>query len=950
MSIPRATARLQLHKDFTLDDAAGVVDYYAALGISHLYLSPILTARPGSTHGYDIVDPTRINPELGGEPALRRLVQKLRGARMGLIIDIVPNHMGVGGADNPWWLHVLEWGRHSRYARWFDIDWDSPDPMLRGKILLPFLGDQYAQTLRSGDLRLQFDAECGELYLGYYTHRFPLAPWTYGLVLRHGGTAVHAATAGFSEIDPNGDDACERHRQRCTVLRNIARSGEGMAAIERALAAFIPADVADAADAHGVGRLHRLLERQNYRLTWWRNAAEEINWRRFFEVSDLAGIRVELDDVFDATHALILRLYEEGLIDGVRIDHVDGLADPIAYCRKLRGALEALSAKRPADAADDHPYIVVEKILTHGETLRTDWAIDGTTGYDFMEQAGALLHDDSGAAPLGKMWAELTGDSDTFAAHVANARRQLLRENFVGEFAALTRAVHAVARTELETRDISQAAIARVLTELLVAFPVYRTYWSEDGRDDADRDVIERALNEARRNLASQDLSLLDTLIMLFDTANIDADASADAPELRRLAVRRFEQLTPPLAAKSVEDTVFYRYGRLLSRNEVGGDPEYFSSSVDDFHAFNQEHARHFPHALLATATHDHKRGEDVRARLAVLSEITDEWEEAVRRWKRLHTGLRVRLPTEDEAVELVAPALDAEIMLYQMIFGAWPPDLRADDADGLQHYAERLAAWQRKALREAKRHSSWAMPNDDYEQACDRFLTALFDRERSGAFLDEMAEWVQRTAAAGIANSLTQTLLRLTSPGVPDLYQGTEFWDFSLVDPDNRRPVDYAARRLLLAEAADLPDLPDLPDLLDAGPYAGWQQKQLKQPLIRTALALRARAPDLFAQGEYIPLRAEGPLADHVVAFARRHQGRRVVIAALRRTLLLVGPDLALRSDGEPTTIALPDRLGDSVDLLSGRRLATTARLDVAALFAALPVALLDESAPAPR
>ena len=947
MSIPRATARLQLHKEFTFDDAAGIVDYYAALGISHLYLSPILTARPGSMHGYDIVDPTRINPELGGEPALRRLVQKLRGAGMGLIADIVPNHMGVGGADNPWWLHVLEWGRRSRYARWFDIEWNSPDPMLRGKILLPFLGDQYAQTLRSGELRLQFDADNGQLYLGYFAHRFPLAPWTYGLVLRHGGTAIHAATAGFSEIDPDNDDAGERHEQRCTVLRNIARSGEGMAAIKQALATF-SADVQG-----GVGRLHRLLERQNYRLTWWRNAAEEINWRRFFEVSDLAGIRVELDDVFDATHALILRLYEEGLIDGVRIDHVDGLADPIAYCRKLRAALTALSQKRPADAPDDHPYIVVEKILTHGETLRTDWAIDGTTGYDFMEQVGALLHDENGAAPLGKMWAELTGDNDNFAAHVANARRQLLRENFVGEFAALTRAVHAVARTELDTRDISQAAIARVLTELLVSFPVYRTYWSEDGRGDADRDVIERALNEARRNLASQDLSLLDTLIMLFDTANIDSDASADAPELRRLAVRRFEQLTPPLAAKSVEDTVFYRYGRLLSRNEVGGDPEYFSSSIDDFHAFNLEHAAHFPQTMLATATHDHKRGEDVRARLAVLSEVTDEWEEAVRRWKRLHTDLRVRLPTEDEAVELVAPALDAEIMLYQMIFGAWPPDLRTDDADGLQQYADRLAVWQQKALREAKQYSSWAMPNDDYEQACRRFLMALFDRDRSSAFLDEMVEWVQRTAIASTANSLTQTLLRLTSPGVPDLYQGTEFWDFSLVDPDNRRPVDYAARRELLAEAADMRDLLDTSQRADgphrqAGEQLGAQPKgQLKQPLIRTALALRTQTPGLFTQGEYIPLRAEGPLADHVIAFLRRHQGHTVLTAALRHTLLLVDDNLSVRQDGNndgdgASTLLLPDHLPPLTDLLTGKRIAAdNGRIDIAALFCMLPIVL---------
>src|SRR5690606_19554231 len=601
MSIPRATARLQLHKDFTLDDAVGVVDYYAALGISHLYVSPILTARPGSTHGYDIVDPTRINPELGGESALRRLVHKLHSADMSLIIDIVPNHMGVGGADNPWWLHVLEWGPHSRYARWFDIDWNSPDPTLNGKILLPFLGDPYAQTLRSGDLQLRFDEQNGQFYFAYFEHRFPLSPASLIRVVRHGGHALKHVASSFPEVLPDTSEAFELHRQRADMLRELAQTEEGRIGIQQALAAVDPRLNG------GVGRLHRLLERQNYKLTWWRNAAEEINWRRFFEVSDLAGVRVELEDVFDATHAMIFQLYAEGLIDGVRVDHVDGLADPTAYCNELRRRLTALSAQRPANRQDPHPWIVVEKILTHGEALRTDWGIDGTTGYEFMAEVGALLHCESGLASLNKLWVELSDGNDSFPTHVLNARRQLLRENFVGEFAALTRAVHAVARTELDTRDISQAAIARVLTELLVAFPVYRTYWSEDGRDDADRDVIERALNEARRNLASQDLSLLDTLIMLFDTANIDSDASADAPELRRLAVRRFEQLTPPLAAKSVEDTVFYRYGRLLSRNEVGGDPEYFSASIADFHAFNLQHAAHFPQTMLATATHDHK-------------------------------------------------------------------------------------------------------------------------------------------------------------------------------------------------------------------------------------------------------------------------------------------------------------------------------------------------------
>jgi (1->4)-alpha-D-glucan 1-alpha-D-glucosylmutase len=925
MSIPRATARLQLHKDFTLDDAAAVVDYYAALGISHLYTSPILTARPGSTHGYDIVDPTRINPELGGEPALRRLVQKIRAAGLGLIIDIVPNHMGVGGADNPWWLHVLEWGRHSRYARWFDIDWESPDPTLNGKILLPFLGEPYAQTLRAGDLQLQFCEETGGLYFGYFSHRFPLAPETYARVLRHGGAALRTVASAFPEIDPHASDASDLHAERLTLLRNIAQA-EGREAIEQALAVVAP-DTPE-----GLGRLHRLLERQNYKLTWWRNAAEEINWRRFFEVSDLAGVRVELDDVFTATHETIFRLYMEGLIDGVRVDHVDGLADPIAYCQRLRATLEQLSPQRPSDVPDTHPYIVVEKILTRGETLRADWSVDGTTGYDFMDRVGALLHSADGLPTLNKLWVELASDNDSFAVHVANARRQLLRENFVGEFAALTRAVHAVARTEMETRDISQAAIARVLTELLVAFPVYRTYWNDKGRSDADLAVIERTITEARRNLSAQDQPLLDTLVTLFDTSDIDADASADAFTLRRLAVRRFEQLTPPLAAKAVEDTAFYRYGRLLSRNEVGADPDYFSASIDDFHAFNLHHAQAFPHTMLATATHDHKRGEDVRARLAVLSESADEWAETVRRWVRLHTDFRQRLQGEDQTVTLVAPALGDEMMLYQMIVGAWPMELDANDADGLAAYAERLAAWQQKSLREAKRYSSWAAPHEDYEQACRRFLESLFDRARSGPFLDDVVEWVRCITPASIANGLAQTLLRLASPGVPDLYQGTEFWDLSLVDPDNRRPVDYAARASELHAYRSM--------------SSDWRKRQLKQPLIHAVLALRARAPALFANGSYVPLRAEGPLADHIVAFMREHETAWMLVVALRSGLTLVGDDLRLKaqSDTAAALISLPHALdGDAVNIVSGQSCKLDGmRIDVLALLRDYPVALL--------
>lgn len=936
MSTLRATARLQLNQDFTLDDASEVIDYYAALGISHIYTSPILTARPGSTHGYDVVDPTRINSELGGEAALRRFVKKCRAHGLGLIIDIVPNHMGVGGGDNPWWLHVLKWGPHSQYARWFDIDWNSPDPTLHGKILLPFLGDQYAQVLRSGDLRLQFDNDNGNLYFGYFSHRFPLAPWTYDRVLRHGGPELRAAASDFPEIDPLQEQAYALHQQRAALLLDINRTAEGRAAIELALASVAPDT------AGGLGRLHRLLERQNYKLTWWRNAAEEINWRRFFEVSDLAGVRVELDDVFDATHALIFDLFAEGLIDGVRVDHVDGLADPAGYCRKLRSKLTQLSVQRPADApnlSDGEAYFVVEKILTRGEDLRTDWQIDGTTGYEFMDQVGALMHSEDGVATLNKLWIELSGDNDDFSSYVTSARRQLLRENFVGEFAALTRAVHAVARTELETRDISLGAINRVLTELLVAFPVYRTYTAFGERSAVDMAVMETAVNEARRNIATQDMPLLDTLLSLFDINNIDPDASSDALALRQLAIQRFEQLTPPLAAKSVEDTAFYRYGRLLSRNEVGSDPAYFSSSTAEFHQFNSQRAQTFPRSLLATATHDHKRGEDVRARLAVLSECADDWSESVRRWTRLHTDFRSRLETEEETGNLTAPALRDEIMLYQMIVGAWPFELKTDNDEALQAYAQRLVAWQEKALREAKCHSSWALPNIEYEQACRQFLLDLLDREKNQIFLDDVIAWVNRIGTAGIANGMMQTLLRLTSPGVPDLYQGTEFWDFSLVDPDNRRDVDYSARRATL-NADALFDLNR-----DQASFKGWHQHQLKQTMVRKVLALRKLHPDLFAKGNYQPLKIEGPLAERVIAFHRCYQQQNVVVLALRGSLSLLGENLQpQQTEDFSNTFVIPENMrGSYVDILSDRKLAINdIALSISTLLADQPFALL--------
>jgi (1->4)-alpha-D-glucan 1-alpha-D-glucosylmutase len=916
MSIPRATARLQLHKDFTFDDAAKAVGYYAQLGISHLYLSPILTARSGSTHGYDIVDPTQINPELGGEEAFRRLVARARECGMDLIADIVPNHMGVG-PENPWWQHVLESGRASTYAHWFDIDWNSPDPALTGKMLAPFLGQPYGDALAAGELKLEFDASSGRIFIGYFTQRFPLSLSSYAHVLRTAGSPrLEPVISAFELIGHGEGDGVKLAGTQAALLllREIGGTVEGGAEVEAALMRF------SSATPDGLAALHQLLEGQHYRLTWWRNAAEEINWRRFFEVSDLAGVRVELDDVFEATHELIFRLYAEGLIDGVRVDHVDGLAYPGPYCRKLRERLTGLAAQRPEGLRNDRPYIIIEKILGADEQLPADWNVDGTTGYEFMDQVGAVLHDPAGAEPLATFWTGLTGNAYDFESEVRAARRQLIAQNFVGEFDALARALHAIARAELRTRDISLPAIRRVLTELLVHFPVYRTYVGEDGRNALDQQAFDYSAERTRKSCSSADWPFIDEIGRWLGGDAPGTIKRSDLKDLCLRAITRFQQLTPPLAAKSVEDTAFYRYGRLLSRNEVGSDPARFALSVQDFHGANSLRAQRFPHTLLATATHDHKRGEDTRMRIAVLSEMPAQWEHAVRRWMSLNDAFRTT----------GARSAADEMMLYQMLVGAWPLELDETDADAVRAFADRIDQWQTKALREAKRASSYAQPNERYEDACRNFLYGAL---ANTAFVTELAALVRRIAPAAAVNSLSQAVLRLASPGVPDLYQGTEFWDFSLVDPDNRRPVDYATRQQALSTSV-------------TESLAGWQGGRLKQAVIHRALALRAREAELFACGDYVPLAVEGERSTHVIAFLRRHRNRAVIVVATRLPAHMVsdsGPVIAAEA-WQDTTVVLPDGLNaDWDDAITGRRTSSvSARLRIADVLCVLPVALL--------
>lgn len=860
----RATARLQLHRGFTFDDATARVPYLSDLGVSHVYSSPILRARAGSTHGYNVVDPTQVSEELGGEGGLRRLVAALRAHGMGLVVDIVPNHMAVGGADNAWWLDLLAHGPRSAYAAFFDIDWKVPDAALRGKLLAPFLGRPYGEALAAGEIRLEFDAPSRRFQARYFDHVFPIVPRDL------------AAPA-----DGDATSVLQRH---------------------------------DARTPQGRARLHRLLERQHYRLAWWQAARDEINWRRFFDLAEYAGLRVEEPAVFEAVHATTFRLHDEGLIDGVRVDHVDGLADPRGYCRRLRARL------------GPRAYIVVEKILAPGERMPLDWRIDGTTGYSFMNDVAALLHEPAGAQPLAALWSSLSGRTAEFAVEERAARRRIAEEALASELAATALALHRVARASLATRDVTLGAIRRVLLEMLVRFPVYRLYADRRGLNAADRAVLQRVADEARPACRPAERYLVDILVRWL---GLEAPAAAPAAErrLRLRAITRFQQLTSPLAAKAVEDTAFYRHGRLLSRNEVGADPTQFAIGVEDFHAEALRRREHFPRAMLTTATHDHKRGEDARARLAVLSERAADWAAAVAQWRELNAPLR-RAADGGE----LAPAAADEYMLYQTLAGHWPLLLAPDDAAGLEALAQRVAAWHLKAVREAKLRTSWIEPEPEYERACREFVLGAL---RPGPFPRAVRDFVDGIASAGAANGLTQALLRNTAPGVPDLYQGTVFWDFSLVDPDNRSPVDYAAREAALADPAPFDALLD-----------GWRDGRVKLRLIAAALRHRARHPGLFLDASYVPLPAEGPQAARVVAYAREHGAHALLVVAARTAAPLVEPAAPRIAPArwEGTVLRLPPSLARRRwrDLLGARELAGAARLTLTEALAGRSVALL--------
>ncbi|MGE3773243.1 MAG: malto-oligosyltrehalose synthase [Gammaproteobacteria bacterium] len=944
--VPRATYRLRLNHAFTLVDAIALVPYLARLGVSHVYCSPLLRARPGSTHGYDIVGHDALNPEIGSAGDFAAFVARLREHDMGLIVDVVPNHMGVMGADNAWWLDVLEHGPASLYADWFDIDWQASPETGAGRVLLPVLGDHYGSVLDSGALQLALEAEAGTLSLWYHQHRFPLDPRSYPDVLDRAlrlapPRTLRAATAealgelaaALSALPPRDarEPAAREARRRdaallqarlAALLREDAGYARGM---ELALAAYNGRN----GEAEGPGRfdaLHALLEGQAYRLAHWRVAADEINYRRFFDVNELAGLRVEAPAAFESTHRYLLDLVAQGAIDGLRIDHPDGLHDPAGYFARLQAQVAARRGGAPS--ATLPLYVVAEKILAPHEALPREWAVHGTTGYDFANLVNGLFVDTLARSRLERCYRSFVDDARGWDETIYQSKREVIDTLLASELTVLGARLLRLAREDRHTRDFTANGLRQALAEVVACFPVYRTYVRERP-SPADRRYIEWAIGCARHRARAADASVFEFLrrVLLVEPA---PSAPAGIAERMRAFVGRFQQYTAPVCAKGVEDTAFYRYVPLVSLNEVGGGSGVFGTPVARFHRANAQRRRHWPHALLATSTHDTKRAEDVRVRIDVLSELPGVWRLALRRWARLNRSRKRQVHGRP------APSRKDEYLLYQTLLGSFPPG-ELDEA-ALAAYRERIQDYMRKAAREAKTATSWMNVDQAYEDALGAFVDGLLGRRDGNLFLDDFLPLQRRVATLGSLNGLAQTLLKLSAPGVPDLYRGTEIDDFSLVDPDNRRPVDYAGLAALLEACATRPPGPP-PEGLNA-----------KLCLTQSLLRLRRRQPALFRDGDYLPLATRGEHADRLLAYARRHAGARLVIVVPRLLHALVaegahGPAPAIWGD---TAVLLdpasPLEYEDAITRLPVRaaRDASGLHLRAAELFAQFPVAAL--------
>lgn len=962
--LPVATYRLQFNQSFTFKAATQIIPYLHALGITDCYASSYLKAVPGSMHGYDVVDPTVLNPEVGTEEEYRKLVTTLQSHGMGQVIDVVPNHMGIGQSANKWWLDVLENGPSSRYADLFDIDWSPIKRELEGKVLLPILGDLYGTVLENQEIGLVYEG--GSFRLRYYDHTLPVAPKSWVRILTHrledliaqaGAEAPHVqelqsiVTAlghlpSQTEVDPQR--VSERYREKEIARQRLAALVGDSPTIAKFVEENIKLFNGTKGDPRSLDLLDTLLNDQAYRLAYWRVASEEINYRRFFDVNELAAIRMEDEAVLTESHTLIFRLLKEGWVTGLRIDHVDGLYDPGRYLRQVQAwAQSELPEETRVLNSDERPlYLIVEKILGKDEILPETWPVYGTTGYDFLNLANGLFVQSANGRAMDDIYTRFTHRRISYEGLVYETKKLIMRVSMSSEINVLGHQLNRLSERDRRSRDFTLNSLTHAIREIIACFPVYRTYVTENPEEvmERDRAYIRLAVAKAKRKNPALSGLVFDFVRGLL-VKQADERSRQDRLEQLRF-VMKFQQTTSPVTAKGIEDTAFYIYNRLVSLNEVGGDPEQFGIPVSTFHERIRQRRAHWPYSFSATSTHDTKRSEDVRARINVLSEIPQAWKAHLLRWSKLNKKHKTELDGQP------APDRNEEYLLYQTLIGSWPfPPL-----DDIQYRAlcDRIQAYMVKALKEAKVHTSWVNPDQAYDEAVHRFIEAILDRTGANPFLEDFLPFQERVAQYGICNSLSQLLLKIAAPGIPDFYQGTELWDFSLVDPDNRRPVDYSVRADLLArlQGADSGTGTDrrglVRELLDGRPDG-----RIKLYVTATALNYRRANASLFLDGEYVPLESQGNKKDHVCAFARIYQDQ-AVVAVVPRLVAGLMPDGKTPPIGSDvwgdTWVTVPSWRSASRyrNIFTGEVLSTTATddrqtLPLAQILSEFPVGLIE-------
>ena len=939
--IPRCTYRLQFNRQFRFVDAKEITVYLHELGVSDAYSSPYFQARAESLHGYDITDHNKLNAAIGSRAEYDAWIAELHRHEMGQVLDFVPNHMGIAESLNEWWMDVLENGPSSKYAQYFDIDWRPLKSDLHDKVLLPILGDQYGRVLERGELQVRYEA--GAFHLCYYEREFPIAPGTYRYVLEVAleNLAPYKDEDFYAELQSiltaleylpkrteiDSERIEERTREKEIVKRRLERRCREEPHLQEAIQKALAQINGQPGHPRSFDKLDELLNAQAYRLAFWRVAAEEINYRRFFDVNDLAAIRQELPEVFDATHKLAIDLVRSGAVTGLRIDHPDGLYLPQQYFEKLqRRCARALGMPLPKDGRAI--YMIVEKILSDTETLPKEWPVHGTTGYDFTNQVAQVLVDSSAEIAITKAFRWFMGHSQPFGHLVYAKKRQVMQLALANDVNVLGSLADRLSEQNRWFRDFTLQSLSRAVRETIACFPVYRTYLAPDRPvRDEDHQVVERAISAAKRRNPGIEESVFNFLrdILLFRfPENLDDEARKAHVDF----VLKFQQTTGPVMAKGLEDTVFYIFNRLAALNEVGGRPQQFGIGVDEFHRHNQDRQRDWPATLLATSTHDTKRSEDVRARMMAISEVPHLWRRSIQRWRVVNRRSKARID------ETEAPDANEEYLLYQTLLGTWPINAQGKPEQTDAEYLKRIQTYMSKALNEAKLNTSWIQPNEEWLAAMREFAARILEPSARNKFLSSFLPIVEEIARLGAINSLSQTLLKLTSPGVPDIYQGNELWDFSLVDPDNRRPVDYKCRRERLASLSGAK-----PNDL----WQHWPDGRIKMFLTNRLLRFRREHADLFRRGDYSPIAASGTFADCCISFGRELDGDWVVVLAPRLTSRIGFPPLG--ENWQDSAVELPEAcaFGKADDIFTGREICIRDRkIKVADALAILPFAVL--------